>query len=167
MPSAPRTAECAPSQPARKAVSQVSVLPSGRRNRTMRRPAVSSKPPQLRPRPDRAAHPNEEAAGRLLEAHELRPALDLDAKLREATGQQPFVLVLRVDQREGIRAQSLSEGSECGVCLAFSAHPEIERPDPYTVLDDFVREADLPIELQRPGLDRERPGGGAALSRTV
>ena len=48
-----------------------------------------------------------------------------------------------------------------------AAHPEIDRPDSFTVLDNFVREADLPIELQRPGLDRERPGGGAALSGTV
>src|SRR5579863_6115356 len=88
-------------------------------------------------------------AGRFLEAHEFRLALDLNARIAQALDQQTFMLVLWKDQRIRKRAETRAHFAEDCACLPLAGHPEIRGDGSVSPLDDRVRDPDLAIELER------------------
>src|SRR5256885_3279552 len=66
-----------------------------------------------------------DAIARLLEAEELDAALHLDAELREPLDEESLVLVLRIDEGIGKRAERRAERAELDVRRFPSARPEV------------------------------------------
>ncbi len=83
----------------------------------------------------------ENTAVRLLEAQELRLALDLDAGLGQAIDQQTLVLVLGKDQRIRKRAETRAHLAEDRMCRLLAGHPEIRGDGLPSTLDDRVGDA--------------------------
>jgi hypothetical protein len=103
----------------------------------------------------------------VLEVHQLRATLDVDAELGEAIDQQPLVLVLRIDEREGIRTDTHPHVAEHRPCHLHACYPQIRGADPPSTLDDLVGETDLSIELERTRLHRDRTRRRPRLRRLV
>ena len=103
----------------------------------------------------------------ILEAEQLRPALDLDADPGEAVDQQTLVLVLRKDQRVGERAEARAHLAENRVRHLLAGHPEIGGEDVPSTFDDRVSQADLPVQLERACLHGQRARRRPRLRRLV
>jgi hypothetical protein len=103
----------------------------------------------------------------VLEVHQLRATLDVDAELGEAIDQQPLVLVLRIDEREGIRTDTHPHVAEHRPCHLPAGHPQICGCDPPSTFDDLVSEANLAVELERARLHGERARGRSRFRRLV
>jgi hypothetical protein len=89
----------------------------------------------------------------LLQAQESRFALDLDPGVRQSIDQQPFVLVLRVDQRIGKWTDPGAHGAQYGMRHLLAGDPKIHREHGSPAIDHGVGETDLPIQLERTRLD--------------
>ena len=94
----------------------------------------------------------EHMTGRLLEAEEFRPALDLDAEFGQAIDQQTLVLVLGKDQRVRERAEACAQVAEEHAGLVLAGHPEIRGDELPSTLDDRAGEAGLTVQLERARL---------------
>ena len=93
--------------------------------------------------------------------------LDPHAELAEFLDQQSLVSVLRKDEGEGIRGQTFSNTLQRNAGGATAFHPQIQVLDLDATSDDGVVDSNLVIELERPRLYRQCPGGGAWLGRFV
>ena len=112
--------------------------------------------------PIRPLQTGEHTIRSILEAQKLRWALDPHAGVGQAIDQQTFVFVLRKDQRVRKGAEAGAHFAEYGMCRLPAGHPQIGGEDLSPALDDWRREADLAVELERPRLHgksaRGRPG---------
>src|SRR5256885_5622769 len=115
----------------------------------------------------RSAQAADDAVARFLEVEELGPALDPYPEVPEPLDEEALVLVLRIDESVGIRAERGAERAELDMPRSPSTRPEIRGGKLETRLDHLVGESELAIELQGPHLDGESPGGRAWLLRLV
>ena len=92
----------------------------------------------------------------LLERHEIGRALDVDAGFAQAIDQQPFVLVLRKNQRVGKRTDAGADIAEDCVRDVFAGGPEIDGAHWPSSRNDRVSDADLAVQLERACLHGER-----------
>src|SRR5581483_5737981 len=99
--------------------------------------------------------------GRLSKTEKLGLPLDTHAQRFEPFDQKLFVLVLRKYLHERVRRQPLADAIKRDVSLSFAADPEIGCRDAMSFLHDRVGEIELPIELERTRLHRERTRRGA------
>src|SRR5215468_5621963 len=102
--------------------------------------------------PEARAHP----VARVLKTQELEAALDRHAHLAQPLDQHSLVLILRVDQRIGKRAQSHSAITEARAGDLPALDPESGLEEADAALDHGRGEADLLIELECARLHRER-----------
>ena len=114
-----------------------------------------------------ASEPGAHSRRHLLECHEFRSAFNLDAGCSEAIDQQPFMLVLRVDQRIRKRTQIFAHIPEDHVRDTLTGLPEIDTGHFPAAGDDRVCQAKLAIQLERACLDRERARRRARLRGLV
>ncbi|VVO38618.1 hypothetical protein PS718_05588 [Pseudomonas fluorescens] len=101
------------------------------------------------------------AIASLLEMLQCGVALDADAIVFEALDQQLFMLVLREYFDERVGRQALADAVQRQLCDRFAIDPEVCRRDLMTVAHDGLGQVQLPIQLQRSRLHRQRPGSGA------
>ena len=102
-------------------------LPAPRAPRNARRRNPRCRPPRtFRWRHPLRCRSRVHPARRLLERHELGSALHLDAGVAQAIDQQPFVLVLRKDQRVGKRTDAGAHVAEDRARATFAGRPEID-----------------------------------------
>ncbi len=143
MPSPSRTVERAPSQPARYRVAHCSSAPLAPRSVARTQVLV------------------------LLEPNELGLALHCHSRLRQARDQEPLVRVLRKDEEERERAQSLAHIVQWYACDARTCNPQVDRHIWQAGGDHCIGEADLAIELQRAGMDAQRTRRRARFCRLI
>ena len=87
--------------------------------------------------------------------------LDRHTELLQPGDQQPLVLVLRIDLDEWIGRQALADAREDHPRGSPPERPEVDGRHSVTTLDHRGREIELPVQLESPGLHRERARGGA------
>ncbi len=104
----------------------------------------------------------EYATGRLLEAQQLRPALDLYAGQGQTIDQQPLVLVLRKDQRVRERAEVAAHITKGRMSHPFARYPQIHGAGLASTVHGLVSQTNLTVELQRACLDGQRARGRSA-----
>ncbi|RWX64036.1 hypothetical protein EN780_22010 [Mesorhizobium sp. M4B.F.Ca.ET.089.01.1.1] len=95
----------------------------------------------------------------VLEGDKLGVALDLDAGALEMRDQQAFVDVLRQREGEGVGADTAAEIRQRQPCRDASRRVQGQPLQPHACGEHVVDDADLAVELQRAGLDRERARG--------
>ncbi len=113
--------------------------------------------------PDPGAH----AFSVLLEAGQLRAPLDADAQLLELFDQQTLVRVLGKGDRKGKRRAPLADEAERDAGRPRAFNPEIDGRDRYPAFHDQVGDSELPVELERAGLNRQRARRRTCFGRPV
>jgi hypothetical protein len=101
--------------------------------------------------PDARAH----TVGHLFERYEFRLTLDIHAGFGETIDQQAFMLVLRVDQRIGKRAQILAHLPEDHMRSLVAQLPQIDGGHLPATAHDRVGQSDLAIQFERASLHGE------------
>src|SRR6266478_860747 len=96
----------------------------------------------LQPRHDLAVH--------FLEVEQLGRPLDAHVQFFQPLDEEALVLVLRIDEPVGIGARDHAEPAELDVRRPGAAGPEIRGAELESRVDNFVRETELAVELQRP-----------------
>src|SRR3954453_4123579 len=89
---------------------------------------------------------------RFFECDELRLPLDADAGISKPIDQQPFVLVLRVDERIRKRTEIPAHIAEDHARRMFAGLPQIDCGHLPAFGDDGLGESDLPVQFQRTSL---------------
>ena len=97
----------------------------------------------------------------------LRPSVDRNPHRLEAFDKQAFVFVLREDAQIGVRGQADADLLEVYARLAFAARPKIDCGNFTRSCDNGVGEIELPVKLERAGLNGERARGRARLGGLV
>ena len=104
----------------------------------------------------RKSQTREQMTRPFLEAQELRFALDLHSGFGQSIDQQPLMLVLRIDQGVGERADPGAHRAQYAVRHLLARHPEIHRGHAPSAVDHRIGKTDLAIQLERARLDGER-----------
>jgi hypothetical protein len=81
--------------------------------------------------------------------------------------EQAFVLVLRKDKRIGVRTDARAHIPQHETRDLPTRDPEVRCRDFTTARDDDIREPDLPVELERARLNRDRARRCGRLRRLI
>ena len=86
-----------------------------------------------------------------------RTPVDINSDIGELAEKEPFVLILREGQHEGVGTETCAHIRQPKAGDVPIAGPEMDRIRDDPAPDDLVTEAELPIELQSPGVQTHRP----------
>src|SRR5882724_11846515 len=98
---------------------------------------------------------------------EFHRALHLYAHLAQASDQQAFVLVLRKNNGESKRSQSLSQILDRHARRPGAFHPQVKSRYLMAAVHDGLCESNLLVELERSSLNRQRSRRRAGLGDSV
>ncbi len=92
----------------------------------------------------------------LFDRRGFRAALDLHPFGFEMRDEQSFVLILWEDHAVRERTSTDAGRPDVDVGRELAAAPKVDAVEDERAIEHILREADLPIDLERPGLHRER-----------
>ena len=102
-----------------------------------------------------------------LEMDQRGPALDLHPQGLQPVDQYSLVSVLRKDEREGERGQTLSDHDPKAAVRPCALNPEVGRRNLDATLDEWLGHLELSVKLQRASRDGQGTRGRSRLGRLV
>src|SRR4051812_12423086 len=101
--------------------------------------------------------PAHDAIALFMELHKFDRPLDVDAEMLEPADEQSLMFILWKNDHIWERAQPPAQRAELHVANLPAFCPQIRGHELAAVSHDVVSDADLPVELQRAGVDHECP----------